>query len=135
MTAPWSTTLFLTRPLSAIGFLIGLIAVFLTLGGRPIRQVFPVIGLGLSALTLAIAIVFPGILGSRYEASRQHTDYNPDAVRVIPLKLTPGSSQGLETDGWVDASRAAVQQGTMRVQITGAFIGPVQVVDSKKRYT
>jgi len=133
--AQWPSTLLLTRPLSAIGLALGLFAVIHALGGRPIRQLFPVIGLSLSSLTLAVALLFPGFLGSRYEASRQRTDYNANALRVVPLRLTAGTSEGLETDGWVDASRAAVQQGTMRVQITGATLGPVQVVDSKKRYT
>jgi hypothetical protein len=126
---------FLTRPLSGVGFLIGGVAVLHALDGRPVRQLFPAAGVVLSGLVLAVALFVPGLLGPRYEVSRIRSDYDPEAVRMIPLKLGPDSASGLAADGWADASRAAVQQGHVRVQITGAGVGPVQVVDSKKRYT
>lgn len=126
---------FLTRPLSAVGFLLGGVALLHALGGRPVRQLFPAAGVVLSGLVLAVALFAPGLLGPRYEVSRIRSDYDPEAVRMIPLKLGRDSASGLEANGWADASRAAVQQGNVRVQVTGAVVGPVQVVDSKKRYT
>jgi len=126
---------FLTRPLSALGLVLGLLAVYLASGERSPRQLFPVAGSVVSALVLAVSLLGPSLLGPRYEASRQQSDYDPGAVRVIPLQLGPGGAHGLERDGYADASRAAVQQGFIRVQITGAAVGPVQVVDSKRRNT
>jgi hypothetical protein len=126
----------LTRPLSAVGLILGLVAILLAAGGRPIRQLlFPIVGAALSGLTLLVALFDPSLLGPRYELSRERSEYDPEELKVIPLNLAPDQSQGLETDGWVDASRAAVQQGLVRVQVTGASVGPIQVVDSKRRFT
>jgi hypothetical protein len=130
-----TSTTVLTRPLSAVGLILGLVAILLAAGGRPIRQLFPIIGAVLSGLTLLVALFDPSLLGPRYEVSRERSDYDPEELKVIPLNLGLDRSQGLETDGWVDASRAAIQQGLVRVQVTGASIAPVQVVDSTRRFT
>jgi hypothetical protein len=125
----------LTQPLSGLGVALGLIAILHAAGDRAIRQLFPIVGTVLSGLTLFIALFNPSLLGPRYEVSRERSDYDPEAIQLIPLKLAPDRTQGLETEGWADASRAAVQQGLVRVQVTGASIGPIQVVDSKRRST
>jgi hypothetical protein len=105
------------------------------LGDRPVRQLLPVAGAAFSGLILVAALADPALLGPRYAASRQPANYDPDAVRVIPLHLSRDGVAGLESDGWADASRAAIQQGMVRVQISGAAVGPVQVVDAKRKYT
>jgi hypothetical protein len=127
----------LTRPLSGLGLALGLIAMLHAAGGRAIRQLFPIAGTMLSGLTLLIAFADPSLLGPSYEVSQERSQnaYDPEAIQLIPLNLTPGGSQNLEIDGWADASRAAIQQGRVRVQILGAQIAPVQVVDSTHRYT
>jgi hypothetical protein len=124
---------FLTRPVAGVGMLLGIAAIAAVSGTRPARQVFPVIGAVVSGLVLLVALFAPSLLGPQYEASRQKSDYNPETVRVIPLQLT--SKDRLDYDGYVDAGRAVFQQGHIRVQVTAAVVGPVQVVDSKKRFT
>jgi hypothetical protein len=136
LTAALPSALFLTRPLGGAGLVLGGLAVFLALGGPPIRQLFPVAGVVLSGLVLAVSLFSPGLLGPQYEASRMKSDYDPEAVQVIPLHLGPvAGAEGLQADGWADASRAVVSQGPVRVQVTGATVGPVQVIDSRKRHT
>jgi hypothetical protein len=124
----------LTRPLAALGLLVGTVGAFAAAGAKPARLVLPVGGAIASGALLLAASLSPGLLGPRYEASRQKSDYDPEAVRVVPLKLDRRAG-ALEIDGFADASRAAVQQGGVRVRVAGASVGPVQLVDAKKRFT
>jgi hypothetical protein len=132
--AAFAPTAFLAWPLGAVGLLVALAGVLLTLG-RPALLLFPVAGAVLSGGLLAAALAAPGLLGPRYEASRLQTAFDPDAVQTVPLSLDPTGAQNLEADGWVDASRAAVQQGTVRVQVTGAAVGPVRLAAPKPKQT
>jgi hypothetical protein len=133
--ASFAATTILTLPLGGIGLALGLLAVLAALGDQPVRQLLPVAGAALSGLVLAAALADPALLGPRYAASRRPTNYDPDAVRFVPLRLSRDGSTGLEADGRADASRAAIQQGMVRVQVVGAAVGPVQVVDAKRKYT
>jgi hypothetical protein len=133
--AAFSQTAFLTWPLGAVGLLVGLAGVLLTLGGRPALLLFPAAGAVVSGGVLVAALAAPGLLGPRYEASRQQSAYDPEAVQVVPLSLDPAGAQNLEVDGWVDASRAAIQQGAVRVQVTGAAVGPVRLVAPRPKFT
>jgi len=60
-----TSTTVLTRPLSAVGLILGLVAILLAAGGRPIRLLFPIIGTVLSGLTLLVALFDPSLLGLR----------------------------------------------------------------------
>ncbi|HET6575971.1 MAG TPA: hypothetical protein VFG68_20390 [Fimbriiglobus sp.] len=133
--AAFSQTAVLTWPLGAAGLLVGLVGVLLTLGGRPALLLFPAAGAIVSGGVLLAALAAPGLLGPRYEASRQRSAYDPEAVQVVPLSLDPAGAQNLEADGWVDASRAAIQQGTVRVQVTGAAVGPVRLLAPRPKVT
>jgi hypothetical protein len=126
---------FLTRPLSGVGVALGLLGVLSATGGRPRGPLFAVAGAVLSGLVLGVSLLAPSVLGPRYEASRLRSDYDPDAVRVVPLRLDPGGSEGLEHDGYADASRAAVQQGFIRVRVTGATLGPLSSREPKRKPT
>jgi hypothetical protein len=128
-------TTFLTQPLAGLGMVLGIISAVAVGGGKPFRLILPIGGAFVSGGVLIAALFFPEALGPKYEARGQKSDYDANAVRVLPLRLGAGGNDGLETDGYADASRAAVQQGMFRVRILNATIGPVQVVDSKKRYT
>jgi hypothetical protein len=88
-----------------------------------------------AAAVLAAATFSPALLGPGFEWSRMKSTYDPEAVRLIPLRLAATGSDGLETDGYADASRAAIQQGSFRVRVVSAAVAPVQVVDAKARYT
>jgi hypothetical protein len=125
---------FLTRPLAAVGLLLGFIGVAVVGSGKPLRLVLPIGGAVLSGAVLVVALFVPALLGPRYDVSREKSDYDPAAVRVVPLHLS-GGTDALEIDGYADAARAALQQGTIRVRIGRATVAPVQVVDSRKRFT
>jgi hypothetical protein len=123
--ASFHTTAFLTRPVAGVAVIVGLVSVLMTLGSRPLAFVLPAVGTAVSAVVLVLAFVSPGLLSPQYEASRQPTTYNSEAVEVVALALDAG--QQLTVDGYADASKAAVQQGTVRVQVTSATLGPVDV--------
>ncbi len=123
----------LTWPLAAVGLLVAVAGVLRCLG-RPALLLFPAAGAVLSGGVLVAALTAPGLLGPRYEASRQRSGYDPTAVQFVPLRLEPAGGP-LEAGGWADASRAAVQQGTIRVQVTGAAVGPVRLVAPKPKFT
>jgi hypothetical protein len=125
----------LTRPLAGVAAALGLGGWLATAGGRAARQVLPAVGAAAGALTLLVSFAAPSLLGLRYEASRQVPDYDPDAVTVVPLRVGPDAGSALKVDGYADASRAAVQQGHVRVQVAGAAVGPVELAGAKKRAT
>lgn len=123
--ASFHETAFLTRPLAGVAVLVGVVSILLTLGSRPLAFVLPAIGTGVSVVVLVLAFVSPGTLSPQYEASRQPVTFNSEAVEFVALSLDSG--QQLALDGWADASKAAVQQGTVRVQVTSATLGPVDI--------
>jgi hypothetical protein len=133
--ASMESTAILTRPAAGLGLVLGVIGVFAVSGGNQGRSLLSIGGTAVSGLVLLVAVLQPSLLGPRYEASRQTSDNDAEAVRVVALQLAPGGADGLESDGYADASRAAVQQGSFRVQILSAAVAPVQVFDSKKRFT
>jgi hypothetical protein len=135
LSASIQATLFLTRPVAGLGLVLGLVGTAVAAAGRPVRMVVPALGAVMSGVVLVVALAFPDLLGPRYEASREKSTFDASAVRVIPLQLTARGTDGLESEGYADASRAAVQQGNIRVRVIGATVAPVQVVDSVKRYT
>ncbi|HSQ58722.1 MAG TPA: hypothetical protein VLM40_23575 [Gemmata sp.] len=122
-TTPW---------LAGIALATAIAALFVE-GGR-LRLALSSAGLSVSSLTLLAALFIPSLLVPHYEATQQRSDYDPKALQVIPLQLA-NDSRALEFNGYADASRAAVQQGYIRVQVTSASVGPVRVVDSRRRLT
>lgn len=136
-TASFPSTVALARPLAFVGALVGACgAVAALLAERPAKYALPLSlgGGAVAGLTLLAAWFVPGLLGPGYEASRARSDYDPEAVRAIPLRV--GAAGELpDPTGFVDASKFALQKGTVRVQITGAAVAPVQVVDAKRRFT
>jgi hypothetical protein len=126
-------TVVLTRPLAGLGVLLGVVGSVAAFRHEEPRASLPVCGAIACLLVLTIAVFMPGILGPSYEASQQDSDYDPEAIRPVPLTLTVSGS--LETDGYADASRAALLQGTVRVQITSVTIAPVRVLGVGTRYS
>jgi len=135
VTASFQSTAFLARPLAAVGLVLGAAGALAVGGETPARLVLPLGGAAVSGLALIVAWFLPSLFGPGYEASRAKSDYDPDVVRVVPLRAASGGSAALEAGGSADASQAALQQGYIRVRIASAAVAPVQVVDSKKRYT
>lgn len=123
--ASFHDTAFLTRPVAGAALVVGVGALLMTLGSRAIAFVLPGLGTAVAAVVLLLAFVSPGTLSPQYEASRQSPAHNPEAVEFVALSLDSG--QQLAIDGWADASKAAVQQGTVRVHVTAATLGPVDI--------
>lgn len=121
----------LVLPLSGIGLLVGLAGVGLTLATDQPRPLVPGIGSSAGGLVLFVALLFPGLLGPTYYASRTAVVEDPVTIRAVPLPGQPVADLG--SVDWVDASRAALQQNKLRVQVTGATIGKVEVQTTPKR--
>ncbi len=134
-TASFQSTAVFARPLAGVGVLVGLVGALVAGAENLSRLAVPIGGASVSGLALVVAWFLPSLLGPGYEASRVTSDYDPEAIRAIPLQLVSSGAEELGPGGYADASRSALHQGLVRVQITGATVAPVQVVDSKKRFT
>ena len=121
---------FLVIPLAVVGAVAGAwVLVTLFLRQRPwLERVVPAVAAAGSALILLTAVFAPDVLSPQYDAGRQKSTYDPAAVEVVPVggELVDPRTLGSATDG-VDASRAALQQGPVRVQVTGVTVGPVEL--------
>ena len=113
----------LVVPVSGLGLLVGGLALVLARASDEPQPLFPVAGTLVSAAVLLVALGSPGWLGPTYADWRAPA---PDvmAVRVLPLPGQGGEARSAEPGEWVDASRAGVQQGRVRVQVAGAAVGP-----------
>jgi hypothetical protein len=115
-----------TIPLGAAGLLAGLAGLSLcTAASRP-ALLFPVVASVAGAAVLIIGFFFPGLLGPVYEDARARVQ-DKTALTVIPLSLKVTDPAELSVAGWVDASKAAVQQDQVRLQLASARIGPIDL--------
>jgi hypothetical protein len=107
-------------PLGAAGALAGLAGAAVDDGTNRSR-LLPAGAAGLCSLVL-LAVLVPAI-GAAVGLGRASWGVHPNAVRVVPLS---GDALGpdAEATGWVDASRAAVQQGKVGIQVLSATLGP-----------
>jgi hypothetical protein len=116
----------LTRPLSAIGVVLGCIVVRATRKSAITARLIAIGGTLFSGLMFFVSILAPSLLGPVYQASRATVGHSPQTIRAVPLELG-GAAEALEIDGWADASRAALQQDSIRVRVTGVAVGPIQL--------
>jgi hypothetical protein len=124
----------LTIPLAALGLLTALVAVAVCLSGSRPALLFPIGASLLSAALLVIGWFFPWLLGPVYEGARGAPARDKSAVAVIPLSLEITDPAELTISGWVDASRAVVQQDQVRVQLAGARIVPLKLGPTEADY-
>jgi hypothetical protein len=112
-------------PLAALTLLTGLAGLLLALARERSRLLFPIAGSAMGGAIVGVALLFPGLLGPAYRAFRERDARSPTAIRAVPL---PGHSAGDQPEAadWVDASRAALQQNRLRVQVAGASVGPLE---------
>jgi hypothetical protein len=94
--------------------------------------VVPAAGTVAGAVVLVLALLFPARLGPAYESYRVKDPVDPTAIRAVPLPGQPPSGD-LGGPDWVDASRAALQQGRVRVQIVAVTVGPLPPRDGSKK--
>jgi len=112
-------------PLSSAGLLLGLLGLLLVLAHGKFRLLFPALGTVVAGAILVPALLFPNLLGPVYHASREKDTLDPTAIRVIPLKA--GDKRNLPDDpDWVDATRAALQQGRLRIQVLSAALHQIE---------
>jgi hypothetical protein len=108
-------------PLCAVGVVAGLAGAVIDDGTNRSRRI-PAASAGICGLLL-LAVLLPGI-GSALGFGRPRGAVDPGARRVVPLTgdtLDPAAEQ----EGWIDASRAAVQQGKVGIQVVRAVLSPV----------
>jgi hypothetical protein len=111
--------------LTGLGLLVGLAAVVLARASGGARLVLPVAGAAVNGAALLTALLLPGLLGPAYRVWRERDPVDPAVIRVVPLPGRP-AGDGPEVPDWVDASRAALQQSGLRVQVVGASVGPAE---------
>jgi hypothetical protein len=113
----------MVRPLAAAGFLAGLVATRSAYWhGRHL-----VISGGVSGLAAAVlmaSFVVPGLLGPRFRASVGPPPPAP-LLQVIPHPQF-ASDPNVRRAEWVDASKAGLREGGVRVEVVQAWIGTRQ---------
>jgi hypothetical protein len=112
-------------PLSALAALVGLLGVVVAQAFGKYRLLCPVAGSVMGLLLLLTAAVAPGVLGPNYAAYRQRDPRDPRAIRAVPLSGGPAAVP--QSPDWVDASRFALQQGGVRVQVAEVSVRPAQL--------
>jgi hypothetical protein len=110
---------FLVWLLAAAAVVVGLIAIR---GARRERRplVMPATTAILGAILLLFAVAFPAALGPGYEAARDSAPSGPDLVVLAHPQFVHDPE--VLTSGGVDASKASIQQGRVRVDVTDAWI-------------
>ncbi len=121
---------FLAAPLSGLGLLLGLVAL---VTARRVRTpcFTPAAGAGLSGLVLLLVTV-PALAAAVYRLRHPAAAPALAAIRVVPLSgdaLDPDLTQA----EWVDASRAALQQHNVGVQVVSATLGPLPAADAARK--
>ncbi len=115
----------LVVPLSLLGLLAGLVAVLLARASGRSRLLFPVAGAVVAGGVIFTALTLPGLLGPAFQASRARDPVDPTALRVVPFP-GQGTTGDLGGPEWVDASRASLQQGRVRLQVVRAWVAPAE---------
>jgi hypothetical protein len=123
---------FLVLPLAILAFLIGAIGTFVAWPKGGMRLGFVSAGTVVAIAVLGTALLAPGLLGPLYHAYRQKDDEDLTKIRAVPLPGRPASDD-LEGPDGVDASRAALQQGRLRVQVAAVTVGPLPPADGSKK--
>jgi hypothetical protein len=135
---------FLGIAVSGLGLLLGLGGLVLAVVRRGSGVGFSIAGSGLSALSLVICLVWTFALSSAFkavdDAVAKQSRTNQRAVADANSDKTPPENQGIvpapapekppspptnTEPEWADASKGAVRQGDLQVQITQVTIGKV----------
>lgn len=133
---PWVHAL--TLPLCALALLLGVAGIFSVLMRTEDMTllILPAAGFVVAGAIPLAALLLPSFLGyDIYRLYWNRTGHDPAVISVIPLDPRNTTLAGLEQDGWADASRAAVQQDRVRVQVTAASVDGVQLKTPKKPAT
>jgi hypothetical protein len=120
----------LVLPLSVLGLLIGTAAVAVASrsGGRLLF--LPAVGSAAAAAILVVAWFFPALLGPAFEFSRRRPDPLPPGLQALPLGDAPALT---EVPEWTDASRYALRQDGLRVEVREFGVLPPEKADAKAK--
>ena len=108
-------------PAASLGLLLGVAGLVVVLRQGRMRLLFPIMGTGLAGTVLLIALRFPAFLGPVFLASRARDTVDANAIRAVPLPGSLGKIGPGDRD-WVDASKAAVQQGRLTVRVLSVAV-------------
>jgi hypothetical protein len=75
---------------------------------------------------LVLAVFRPTVLGGRYGETWEGAGPSAGQTLQVPRGLLRRGAPVTESD-WVDASREAVQQGDVRVRVTGVRVRPIDL--------
>jgi hypothetical protein len=120
----WATALCgFVIPLSGAALLAGMVALVRAVRSARSRLTFPGASVALAVAVLVLAMAFPGLLGPAYLGFKGQRATDPTAVRRLPL---PGKDAGPDTEDpeWADASRTALQQGQVTLQVAEVKVAP-----------
>jgi hypothetical protein len=118
-------TCVLVAPLAVLAVLVGAAGAVLALvlGGR--RLVFSTVSVVLGCALFLVALASPSWLGPAYQTYRERDVVDPNVMRAMPLH-GQSSQKNLGGPDWVDASRAALQQGRLRLEVVSAVVKTVE---------
>jgi hypothetical protein len=127
---------FLTLPLAGLGLVLGLAGCLPALAFGKGNPLVPAAGSAANLLVVLLAVFWLGLV-STLPFGRGAADPDADRIQAIPLGHPTADPAGLEQSGWVDASRAAVQQNDVRIQLTAVSVAPVEMykVQSKPKFS
>jgi hypothetical protein len=129
--APFPVVGWLTPFLCSAGLLVGLAGFFRALIFRSVRLLLAGAGIVASCLLLLVSLLQPWLLGPVHEDLRARDPVSPRTIRVIPLAgRDAGDTAGPD---WVDASRAALQQGALRLQVVNAWVSTTDTGSSGQK--
>jgi hypothetical protein len=114
-------------PAAGAGILFGLAGLLLEDAGS--RWLVPAGAAAAGGVVALTAWLTPSLLGPAYRLSRQGAAPDLTTIRVVPLE------EGLVSNDpeWVDASKAALQQGKLRVQVVSAAVSLEKEKQSPKK--
>jgi hypothetical protein len=112
-------------PLSCAALLAGILALVRAFRSGRSRLTFPSAGVAVSGAVAITALGCPGLLGPVYQSLKEQGATDPTVIRRIPL---PGraATTGAEDPEWADASRTALQQGQVNVQVEEVAVAPMR---------
>src|SRR5262249_7883555 len=113
-------------PLSVVALLAGIAALVRARRPGRSRLTFPGAAAARGGLGVFTALVFPGALGTTYRGYKEESAADAAAIRRVPLPGSPAGA-GAEDPEWADASRTALQQGALTVQVDEVVVAEVLV--------
>jgi hypothetical protein len=114
-------------PLSGLALLAGITALVRTLRSGRSRLTFPTAGVAVAGTVVLAALAFPEVLGSTYRGFRERRSTDAAVIRRLPLHGKAGRPGGADS-AWADASRTALQQGPVTVQVDEVAVTPLRGV-------